>query len=189
MESNYEVFAVKNQTTNRQGAFTLIELVMVIVILGILAAFALPRFSDLGSAASTSKTQGLYGSVRSSMSIIYAQALIEQKASAPTASMTVDGKTVALKYGYAAASGATGVRSAVNYSDSIQAYSSTGNDNANFDWVYHLVTESGRIVSYLSPGNAIGVSSGALKVKNCYVSYKEAKLNLKAEVEIETSGC
>jgi MSHA pilin protein MshA len=52
----------------QQTGFTLIELVIVIVILGVLAAFALPRFADLGNEARTSSLQGLEGVVVSTVS-------------------------------------------------------------------------------------------------------------------------
>ncbi|MCF7805804.1 MAG: type II secretion system protein [Candidatus Marinimicrobia bacterium] len=51
---------------NTKG-FTLIELVMVIVILGILAAVAIPRFSDLSTNARTSSFKGAIGAVKSSV--------------------------------------------------------------------------------------------------------------------------
>ena len=53
--------------------FTLIELIVVIVILGILAATALPKFVDLSSEAVTAKAQGVAGSVAGGASILYAQ--------------------------------------------------------------------------------------------------------------------
>ena len=86
----------------RQAGFTLIELVMVIVILGILSAFALPRFADLGSDAREASLSGAIGSVKSASSIAHADALVNNLTAA-TDSTTLEGTAIALVFGYPAA--------------------------------------------------------------------------------------
>lgn len=55
-----------------QRGFTLIELVMVIVLIGVLAAIAVPKFIDLSADANTAATKGVAGALNSASSINYA---------------------------------------------------------------------------------------------------------------------
>ncbi|TKV63426.1 type II secretion system protein [Marinobacter panjinensis] len=88
----------------KEKGFTLIELVMVIVILGILAAFALPRFADFGGDARSASREGISGSIRSASAIAHAKCLASDSCSNTdaTATITLEGVTVDMVHGYPA---------------------------------------------------------------------------------------
>ncbi|MDB4470798.1 prepilin-type N-terminal cleavage/methylation domain-containing protein [Deltaproteobacteria bacterium] len=100
-----------------QKGFTLIELVVVIVILGILAAIAVPKFIDMQVDARISAMNGLAGSVRSAVALSHAQALVKNENGA-TGTITMEGQDISMVFGYpaeaSAAAGEEGIDGAIN---------------------------------------------------------------------------
>lgn len=106
----------------KQQGFTLIELIMVIVILGILAVTALPKFSDLSADAKLAKMNGLLGSLKVGAAMTHGTTIIRAQNAASSVTME-DGTVVGMAGYYPAAtvSGIPNVTDVSSYASAIVA--------------------------------------------------------------------
>ncbi len=150
---------------NSKG-FTLIELVIVIVILGILAAVAVPKFANLQTDAKKSAVKGLGGAVKAAADITRAKWLVKDNGTAST--VTIDAETIDV---YTA-------------SDNLSGYpkpTASGIGNAlDYDTDKYKTSESSPNFEFSYTGNTAA---------NCGVIYKADEPNDNLTVTINTDGC
>lgn len=164
------------RTVKQQQGFTLVELIIVIVILGILAVTAAPKFLNLQKDAQESALTGVQGAINGAMSIVYGKAVIAGKHTAATATISVEGGTENLVYGYPKATEAD--------LELVTDLNLNANGTAgDFD-----VTVDGTDV-YIFP-NGSADPKAASDAGTCYVKYSEAtSTTAKATVSVVTTGC
>lgn len=153
---------------NKNHGFTLIELVIVIVILGILAVTVAPKYMNISSDARIATLESLQGTMRSASDLVHLKAKIENKTDCSTdPTIEVENVSITLRCGYPCPH-PNGIAKAVNTDD-------------KFVWV---------------GGNCSG-QLGAIDVRindapdpsNCKIRYSSARANRAPSFTPTITGC
>ncbi|RUO62427.1 prepilin-type N-terminal cleavage/methylation domain-containing protein [Pseudidiomarina insulisalsae] len=159
----------------RQQGFTLIELIIVIVVLGILAVTAAPQFINFSSDARESTVKGAQASIQGAMQLVYARSLVNGTEDLSGQTVSTEGGDVDVEFGYPAA--------AVGGIDEAAGLSSA-------DWTRYDSTDSGDLTANQAAFAPEGTTPSFDGTDSCHVLYTEAaNADTAATVSVNVAGC
>lgn len=171
----------------KQQGFTLIELIIVIVILGILAVTAAPKFLDLSKDARIATLQGMEAALKSGTDLVYAKAEIANQTSGD-GSVTSNSVTILTHSGYPTANWVNSVRYIIDLDDQNFTTATTvcptewcGLGNQGTSPGGSTVTAPGRLAKVYPRGYTFN--------QKCGVVYINRHDGNRPEVVLETDDC
>lgn len=163
----------------RSAGFTLTELIIVIVILGILAVTAAPKFMNMQGDARKAVLNGMSASMKAAANMVYSKAIIAgvEKQAGPVnlAIQGVAGNSTAIAFGYPTAAD-TGILEVLD--------AKTSATGADAEWGRGAL--NGNYIMW--PTGVATTAAGATNAA-CYVQYTQATSATVPVYTVEATGC
>lgn len=173
----------------KSQGFTLIELVIVIVILGILAITAAPKFLNLSTDARASTVNGVKSALQSANAIIFSKAVLQNQQNGATGTVTDTRGNVSVVYGYVKATAAD-VTTALDVSTADYTIAQgVANSNLTVDGIVGgSAMTTADVMIY--PVGVTAPAGGTTVAQACVVIYRQASsVSVGPKLQAYTQGC